>query len=660
MSVHNGESWRNYGVLDGPLGERVFDIAADPRPSPDGGDVWIAGSRGLARYHLEEDRWSYLTRADGLPSDQVEALAFAPDGTLYAGTQCDGLSIARPADDYATWETTTAPRADRIETEPVGAGLPSDQFNDLLVHSGGTVYAATVRGLARSTDGGASWSYTRGRDYADKVKRRFEGPPPRWQPVNKEAMRRLLPEDYVTTLAEAPDGKLWIGFRQHGLMAFDPATGATEEVRAKGSDLPEDFVTGLVPMAGEAWAGTYGGGVVRLETASPSAEMALPLDQLTAATLDLPPNPSPATPPNEERLEALTDRLAALSEELPEQWSVHIGEDWQTKGDWVGRLGRQHTVLCAMGAPLDHHLYYSQDFKVTPQIGPHTRGEDRLRRWVHRLRWDDRRVLYDPTLGYRRQASWDDHAEAYPMSFEGPDVWVSIEVPAGLHRVTLYFFNKDGHHGRNRYRDYLLEVKPHVPSLEAADKKPSLAIARVREFWGGTHELFAVKGPSSYLVKIGCNDSFNTVVSGVFVDAVDGYESRFDRLALPWMGGQKYRPPTFLKAGGDAGASENRSALAVGKAVEHERVLSDALRQVGGVEHSVAARLLAYRAISAEAVPDGPSAIRECLLKRWRWQLRLWEPDTRAEFDAHMRRAWEAMCVMNPGLRHSDPHENEG
>ena len=213
MSVHNGESWRNYGVLDGPLGERVFDIAADPRPSPDGGDVWIAGSRGLARYHLEEDRWSYLTRADGLPSDQVEALAFAPDGTLYAGTQCDGLSIARPADDYATWETTTAPRADRIETEPVGAGLPSDQFNDLLVHSGGTVYAATVRGLARSTDGGASWSYTRGRDYADKVKRRFEGPPPRWQPVNKEAMRRLLPEDYVTTLAEAPDGKLWIGFR---------------------------------------------------------------------------------------------------------------------------------------------------------------------------------------------------------------------------------------------------------------------------------------------------------------------------------------------------------------------------------------------------------------------------------------------------------------
>ena len=32
VSVYNGRQWRNYGVLDGCLGERVFAIAADPDP----------------------------------------------------------------------------------------------------------------------------------------------------------------------------------------------------------------------------------------------------------------------------------------------------------------------------------------------------------------------------------------------------------------------------------------------------------------------------------------------------------------------------------------------------------------------------------------------------------------------------------------------------
>ena len=195
-------------------------------------------------------------------------------------------------------------------------------------------------------------------------------------------------------------------------------------------------------------------------------------------------------------------------------------------------MGRQYTVPCAMGAPLSHHvIYFPQEFEVTAEIGPHIRDADRLRHWVHRLRWDDRRVLYDPTLGYRRQASWDDYAEAYPMSFEGPDVWVTVRVPEGLHRVSLYFFNKDGHRGRNRYRDYLLEVRDHVPSVRAVERKPTLAKTRVREFWGGVHQCFAVKGPGEYFVKIGCNDSFNTVVSGVMVDTLSGWEYE-DRMAL--------------------------------------------------------------------------------------------------------------------------------
>jgi len=46
VSVYNGQTWRNYGVLDGPLGERILDIAV----APNDGSVWIATSAGLTRY----------------------------------------------------------------------------------------------------------------------------------------------------------------------------------------------------------------------------------------------------------------------------------------------------------------------------------------------------------------------------------------------------------------------------------------------------------------------------------------------------------------------------------------------------------------------------------------------------------------------------------
>ena len=76
VSVYNGKSWRNYDVINGPLGERVFDIATCPVD----GDVWVATDEGLTRYSLAHDSWSYYTRGvngKGLPSNQIQAIAFA-------------------------------------------------------------------------------------------------------------------------------------------------------------------------------------------------------------------------------------------------------------------------------------------------------------------------------------------------------------------------------------------------------------------------------------------------------------------------------------------------------------------------------------------------------------------------------------------------------
>jgi ligand-binding sensor domain-containing protein len=125
VSVYNGKTWRQYDPTDGPLGSRLFALAVDPK---DGG-VWGATEAGLFRY--DHSHWTYFTRVDGLPSNQANALAFDADGTLYVGTQCDGIVIASPADNYKTWHVVPGPAT--LPNAPSGTGLPSALINCLLV-----------------------------------------------------------------------------------------------------------------------------------------------------------------------------------------------------------------------------------------------------------------------------------------------------------------------------------------------------------------------------------------------------------------------------------------------------------------------------------------------------------------------------------------------
>jgi ligand-binding sensor domain-containing protein len=84
VSVFNGKDWKNYDVVDGPIGERIFDIKICPKD----GDVWIATNAGISRYKIGSGKWRHFTREDDLPEDQVSTLAFKNDGTLIVGTQC--------------------------------------------------------------------------------------------------------------------------------------------------------------------------------------------------------------------------------------------------------------------------------------------------------------------------------------------------------------------------------------------------------------------------------------------------------------------------------------------------------------------------------------------------------------------------------------------
>jgi ligand-binding sensor domain-containing protein len=189
VSVYNGDKWRNYGLLDGPIGDRVFAIAVSPKD----GDVWMATEMGLARYSEKRQDWDYYTRASGLPSDTIQSIAFDDSGELYAGTQCEGIAIAGPDDDYKKWRTVAAPSP--APAAPFGEGLPSDFINKLNViqptENASLVVAETPSGGGVTPDGN-QWWFMRGQDwqshtpgpYAAGVQNGFAGAPPTedWMP----------------------------------------------------------------------------------------------------------------------------------------------------------------------------------------------------------------------------------------------------------------------------------------------------------------------------------------------------------------------------------------------------------------------------------------------------------------------------------------------
>ena len=600
VSVFNGKTWRTYGPVDGPLGSRVFALAVSPK---DGG-VWGATDAGLFRY--QNSHWTYFTRADGLPSDQANALAFSADGVLYVGTQCDGIAIASPDDGYKAWRVVPGPKS--LPKTATGAGLPSALINCLLVTQSGAVYAGTPCGLAGSKDGGLTWTFVRGLDWKAKLAGLYHPATPTPAVLTTD----LLSEDYVTCLAEGGDGRLFVGHRQTGLEAFSPKTGLRVQ-SGENASKTDSYLFSLLVSEKTAWVGLYGGGLLPPDVSPAASKLA------SSAPMVVPAFPVPVKPPTLAELSALLTGIKSLQSKKPHGGASYLGDDWQTQGDAIGHYGRQYAVLCAM----NHVMTCNSRYFVSGVIGDHHNESDGIRWWVTWMQTDLLRSLYTPVAGVRRQAEWDDHGEAYPMTQDGPDIWVYVHLGEGdRHRVSLYFMNKDGGPGGggdNRLRDYMVEVKPFRGTVAASDAAPTLAHARVRDFWGGVYKQFVLSSPGDYAIKVLKNGSFNTILSGVFIDKLAGPQTVEDGEALAYMNGVHYDPPVPAALPKTAEAT---AALSLWKAL-------DAVP--GNAEAQRTDRLLAYRVLTAAKADPA-------LLASWRWSLGQWTPDDRAGFDKAMAR----------------------
>jgi len=649
VSVYNGEKWRNYGLVDGPIGDRVFAIAASPKD----GDVWIATDMGLARYSEQRQDWDYYTRASGLPSDQIQCLTFDYSGQLFAGTQCDGLAIASPDDDYTKWTSVIAPRS--IPPEINGAQLDSNFVNAIQAFDQPTTKGAPRSLVVVATASGAAfrvganrWNLLRGEDW-----KHYGGS----IPYNDHVVAPAA-EDWMTTLG-TPGTRLWMGYRKSGVESRILDKPASPEILAALAKPAAVVIRAILAPPGQpplvAAYDPAAGGLLTLATDTSAA----PDSTGTASPPPIqpsPPLPAPAQPPTIADTQALGSQIAKLSDRIAPGEAYYLADDWRTQGDWVGRYGSGYVKLCGMAdkpeptktgtgiAIVDQDYSLEPGYDVKVQMGPHfqpnfseTSDSQRSAAWIRRDNQssDDLRSLYDPILGHRRDAAEDDRSEdtkLYPESYNGPDLWVRVKVPEGVDCLALYFVNNDAHAVSGaQYRDYDVQVVPDQDSdsrVQAEiDSGNFLVRTRVTDFWGGVYKQFMIRGPASYVVRIGRNRSFGTRLQAVFLDRVD-IEAPDNPPRLPGFVNAPYDPP-------NAPDDYTPTPLA-DAALRLWTQLDESLPLRGAIPLQMPFHLWSYRAaIAGGAAP--------AVLEHLRWEISIWNPDDRKKFDAAMKAAYDTI-----------------
>jgi hypothetical protein len=626
VSIYNGKDWKTFDAPDGPLGHHIFKIAISPLDN----DVWLATDLGLTRYSVANDTWSHITRADGLPADQISCLAFDKDGTLYVGTQCDGLAVANHTDNYSTWTTTTGP--DRATLDVSGKGLPSSLINDLAIAADGSAFAATDGGLAVTRDHATTWTYYRGHDFLDKVQQRTGDAPDDWSPPLEDP---LLSEDYSTTLAIDPIGRLWVGHRNAAVDLLD-----TKTLKQIDRGLPDalnagSYVRCLLPddRAG-VWAGTYGKGLIWFPaTASERAP-------------DLAPNPAPQTvlAPLPSTASITPKQFDTLQKQLADAKpstlkAAYLADDWVTRGDGVGRYGQQKQFLPFYGTG-----GWAQDYDLKAEVGPHQKNGGPYY-YFHNTSSDDPRTLYIPNDFKRLQGEYNDGSfdqKSYPPTYDGPDLWLHVTLPAdGIHRLTLFFINPDGHRRSDSMRDFLLEIKDGALSKEDADFAPPLARARVCDFFEPVYKQFVLAGGNSYWVKIGRNYSFVAKFSAALLDRLQGTPKRdIDSLPFPLLDADHWGPPKPPAISSD-------DPLPVRLAQSMWNDLDQRYNSTAAIPLQFPLRLQAY----ALAAQNGAN---KDLLENWRWHLHLWNTDERLTFCQQMDAGYTKTSQSNPQVQSKD------
>ncbi len=253
LSKFDGERWTNYNVPDGLADAFIYDILFLPD-----GTMWIATWSGANRVQGEISQpgsWSTFTVKNtngGLPNDWVYALDLDQQGNIWFGTE-GGLAVF-DGKEWKNWghkDGLGAPYEVVKEANP-----PTGDVGKESVHHGrqkieqGLEHVETAYNpnyiVSMIVDRqGRVWCGTWGAGVSQFDGKRF----------TTYTTQDGLPGNYIFSLAEGPDGIIWVGTNQ-GLARFDGIAWKTYTTK---DGLFGDAVFSLVLNRKGMWVGSWGG-----------------------------------------------------------------------------------------------------------------------------------------------------------------------------------------------------------------------------------------------------------------------------------------------------------------------------------------------------------------------------------------------------------------
>jgi len=211
VSAFDGATWVSYTTDDGLASDTVRAIAHGAEK------VWFGTDRGVSLLHGAA--WqTYTTASEGLASNRVTAIAFAPDGRTWFGTDGGGVSVLDPI--HNTWTLYTKESTDSDGREPWD-GLAGNRISAIAFDGQGRAWIGTRE----------EWDGQR-RQWVGGGVSVFDGF--HWETYTKEntdddgrAPWRGLASNDVSAVVVDDEGRVWVGtgdlldFTGSGLSVFD-------------------------------------------------------------------------------------------------------------------------------------------------------------------------------------------------------------------------------------------------------------------------------------------------------------------------------------------------------------------------------------------------------------------------------------------------------